>query len=71
MQKDKDRVANLEALTSPERNLIKMAFLWHYIPGENDIDQLGLVIRTLGTPDETIWPGVTGSWINATVTLIY
>lgn len=27
-------------------------------PGENDIDQLGLVIRTLGTPNETIWPGV-------------
>jgi len=28
--------------------------------GENDIDQLGLVIRTLGTPNETNWPGVTG-----------
>ena len=27
-------------------------------PGENDIDQLGLVIRTLGTPNERIWPGV-------------
>ena len=27
-------------------------------PGENDIDQLGLVIRTLGTPNEKIWPGV-------------
>lgn len=27
-------------------------------PGENDIDQLGIVIRTLGTPDEKIWPGV-------------
>ena len=27
-------------------------------PGENDIDQLGLVIRTMGTPNETIWPGV-------------
>ncbi len=26
--------------------------------GENDIDQLGLVIRTLGTPDEEVWPGV-------------
>jgi len=28
--------------------------------GENDIDQLGLVVRTLGTPDERNWPGVTG-----------
>ena len=28
-------------------------------PGENDIDQLGLVIRHLGTPTEEVWPGVT------------
>ena len=27
-------------------------------PGENDIDQLGLVIRHLGTPTEEAWPGV-------------
>lgn len=27
-------------------------------PGENDIDQLGLVIRHLGTPTEEVWPGV-------------
>lgn len=27
-------------------------------PGENDIDQLGIVIRALGTPNEKIWPGV-------------
>ena len=27
-------------------------------PGENDIDQLGLVIRHLGTPTEQVWPGV-------------
>lgn len=27
-------------------------------PGENDIDQLGIVIRALGTPNEAIWPGV-------------
>ncbi|XP_021945954.1 cyclin-dependent kinase 20 [Folsomia candida] len=26
-------------------------------PGENDIDQLYLVISSLGTPDETSWPG--------------
>jgi cell cycle related kinase len=31
-------------------------------PGENDIDQLGLVIRTLGTPSEKNWPGVTGEF---------
>ena len=29
-------------------------------PGENDIDQLGIVIRALGTPNEDIWPGVKG-----------
>ena len=27
-------------------------------PGENDIDQLGIVIRNLGTPTEQSWPGV-------------
>ena len=27
-------------------------------PGENDIDQLGIVIRNLGTPAEKSWPGV-------------
>ena len=27
-------------------------------PGENDIDQLGLVIRHLGTPTQHVWPGV-------------
>lgn len=29
-------------------------------PGENDIDQLGVVIRVLGTPNDRIWPGVSG-----------
>ena len=29
-------------------------------PGENDIDQLGIVIRALGTPNGEIWPGVEG-----------
>ena len=28
------------------------------VPRENDIDQLGLVIRHLGTPTEEVWPGV-------------
>ena len=27
-------------------------------PGENDIDQLGIVIRILGSPTEKVWPGV-------------
>ena len=27
-------------------------------PGENDIDQLGIVIRILGSPNENVWPGV-------------
>lgn len=27
-------------------------------PGENDIDQLGCVLRVLGTPNEQIWPGM-------------
>ena len=27
-------------------------------PGENDIDQLGIVIRNLGSPTEQSWPGV-------------
>ena len=27
-------------------------------PGENDIDQLGIVIRKLGTPNEECWPGI-------------
>lgn len=28
-------------------------------PGENDIEQLCCVLRVLGTPDETSWPGMT------------
>ncbi|KAK9892290.1 hypothetical protein WA026_019096 [Henosepilachna vigintioctopunctata] len=28
-------------------------------PGETDIEQLAIVLGTLGTPDEIIWPGVT------------
>lgn len=27
-------------------------------PGDSEIDQLFRIFRTLGTPDETIWPGV-------------
>ena len=27
-------------------------------PGENDIDQLGIVIKILGSPNEENWPGV-------------
>ena len=34
-------------------------------PGENDIDQLGIVIRALGTPNDDIWPGVCGKPTNA------
>jgi cyclin-dependent kinase 2 len=28
-------------------------------PGDSEIDQIYRIFRTLGTPDETIWPGVT------------
>ena len=28
-------------------------------PGDSEIDQLFRIFRTLGTPDETSWPGVT------------
>lgn len=28
-------------------------------PGDSEIDQLFRIFRTLGTPDETVWPGVT------------
>ncbi|KAL3287372.1 hypothetical protein HHI36_001846 [Cryptolaemus montrouzieri] len=28
-------------------------------PGETDIEQLAIVLGTLGTPDEDIWPGIT------------
>lgn len=28
-------------------------------PGDSEIDQLYRIFRTLGTPDEEIWPGVT------------
>ncbi|EDO25906.1 predicted protein, partial [Nematostella vectensis] len=28
-------------------------------PGENDIEQLCCVLKTLGTPNEEIWPGMT------------
>ena len=35
-------------------------------PGENDIDQLGIVIRALGTPNNDIWPGVTGEFSKTT-----
>lgn len=27
-------------------------------PGDSEIDQLFRIFRTLGTPDETVWPGV-------------
>lgn len=27
--------------------------------GDSDIDQLYRIFRILGTPDETVWPGVT------------
>lgn len=27
-------------------------------PGDSEIDQLYRIFRTLGTPDENIWPGV-------------
>ena len=36
-------------------------FILIVFPGENDIDQLGIVIRALGTPNEDIWPGVKGN----------
>jgi len=29
--------------------------LW---PGDSEIDELMKIFRTLGTPDETTWPGV-------------
>lgn len=29
------------------------------LQGETDIEQLAIVLGTLGTPDEEIWPGVT------------
>lgn len=28
-------------------------------PGDSEIDQLFRIFRTLGTPDEVVWPGVT------------
>ena len=28
-------------------------------PGDSEIDQLFRIFRTLGTPDESVWPGVT------------
>lgn len=28
-------------------------------PGDSEIDQLFRIFRTLGTPDEVAWPGVT------------
>ena len=28
-------------------------------PGDSEIDQLFRIFRTLGTPDDTTWPGVT------------
>jgi len=28
-------------------------------PGDSEIDQLFKIFRSLGTPDETMWPGVT------------
>ena len=36
-------------------------------PGENDIDQLGIVIRALGTPNNDIWPGVSGEFFKTTI----
>jgi serine/threonine protein kinase len=25
-------------------------------PGKNDIDQLNMIVKVLGTPDKTVWP---------------
>ena len=44
--------------------------LYIVFPGENDIDQLGIVIRALGTPNEDIWPGVKGKHIISSVLII-
>lgn len=35
----------------------KYTFTLSFTQGENDIDQLYLVISSLGTPNEEIWPG--------------
>ena len=43
------------------RAVLLFLFIIVVFPGENDIDQLGIVIRALGTPNEEIWPGVKGN----------
>lgn len=36
--------------------MITKRALW---PGDSEIDELFKIFRSLGSPDETIWPGVT------------
>ena len=38
---------------------IEMITKMPLFPGDSEIDQLYRIFRTLGTPNETIWPGVT------------
>lgn len=58
---------NFDCVTNNSKytNIFLIHFCYTYIftvfPGENDIDQLGIVIRALGTPNEDIWPGVKGT----------
>ncbi|XP_049739464.1 cyclin-dependent kinase 2 isoform X2 [Elephas maximus indicus] len=42
-------------LSSPCSQVTRRALF----PGDSEIDQLFRIFRTLGTPDETVWPGVT------------
>jgi cell cycle related kinase len=41
------------------RIFCKYLYLYCYLQGETDIDQLAVVLRTLGTPTAETWPGVT------------
>ena len=43
----------------PYHPLFSQATKRALFPGDSEIDQLFRIFRTLGTPDENSWPGVT------------
>uniref|UniRef100_A0A8C0GI72 Cyclin-dependent kinase 2 n=1 Tax=Chelonoidis abingdonii TaxID=106734 RepID=A0A8C0GI72_CHEAB len=45
----------MRLVTSPVPGITRRALF----PGDSEIDQLFRIFRTLGTPDEAVWPGVT------------
>ena len=60
---NRKRVNIFDTVLSFPRGLIykgvNLKYWINYLQGETDIEQLAIVIKKLGTPDQETWPGVT------------